>query len=274
MVSSFLGNVQRLLSRNAVVVGLSLKLRNQCAAVIAHHLGESADLERDGEAMLVRAVAPYCSTFADVGANRGEWSDVFLRTNPNAAGLLFDPAPAAFETLRKRYGPYPNVLVIQCAVGDREGEVTLYEQPDIGPESSVVAPPAGKFKAISSVVTTLDFELAARAWERLDFLKIDAEGYDCRVLQGATQALNTRRIGAIQFEYSHMWPFAGNTLAYALEMLNFYGYHTYLLTSSGLHRVNYRRYGEYFSYSNYVAVSPDWEHVVRPLIQYNAGVAS
>ena len=57
----------------------------------------------------------------------------------------------------------------------------------------------------------------------MDFLKIDAEGYDYLALCGATTLLREQRIGFIQFEYNSPWTLAGCTLAKALSFMEAFG---------------------------------------------------
>ncbi|KDD77127.1 hypothetical protein H632_c13p3 [Helicosporidium sp. ATCC 50920] len=56
--------------------------------------------------------------------------------------------------------------------------------------------------------TTVDGLLAHHAVDFVDVLKIDAEGYDATVLQGAAQTLAARRVRLLSFEYHGVgfWP--------------------------------------------------------------------
>ena len=53
-------------------------------------------------------------------------------------------------------------------------------------------------------VTTIDHFCSKKGIEFIDFLKIDAEGSELTVLQGAAQMINDGRIGFIQFEFNEM----------------------------------------------------------------------
>ncbi len=98
-------------------------------------------------------------------------------------------------------------------------------------------------------------------------LKIDAEGYDLRVLQGAKQLLRDQSIGVIQFEYNRPWAEAGSTLSAALKLLESCGYKVLLLKSTGLYNLDHSFYGECFYYANFVAVAP----AKMPLLQDSIG---
>jgi hypothetical protein len=104
-------------------------------------------------------------------------------------------------------------------------------------------------------VVRLDDEIAAAGWSGIDFLKIDAEGYDLRVLTGARGLLEQQRVGIVQFEYNRSWQLAGDTLFSAMKLLKDCGYEVFVLKRDGLYTLNYALYEEYFEYSNFVALS-------------------
>jgi hypothetical protein len=69
-------------------------------------------------------------------------------------------------------------------------------------------------------VTTLEAEIDRLGWPTIDYLKIDAEGYDFHVLSGARRLLECKRIALGQFEYGTAWVSAGSTLTYAVKRLS------------------------------------------------------
>ena len=71
----------------------------------------------------------------------------------------------------------------------------------------------------------------------------------------------------VQFEYSHDWIPASSTLKAAMSYLESFGYEVCLLKSDGLYTLNYGWYGEYFQYSNFLAISPQWQWIKEHLYQ-------
>ncbi|MFM5891544.1 MAG: FkbM family methyltransferase, partial [Dolichospermum sp.] len=65
----------------------------------------------------------------------------------------------------------------------------------------------GKYNENSAIaktvkVSTIDQEIKNRNWDYIDFLKIDCEGYDLKVLMGSKEVLSLqKKVGIIQFEY-------------------------------------------------------------------------
>lgn len=265
-----LGSLHRLASRSRLASGIALKIRNQCDAIVRARLNDGADLTCNGEMLLIRQVAPQARFFVDVGANVGNWARAFLNAQPKEGrGLLFEPSPNAAARAREFLEAFSErVEIVEAALGDEYGQTRFFIEPECGESSSVVKG-FGSSNAIATAVplTTLSRELESRGLRYADFVKIDAEGYDLKVLKGAAQFIEGGRIGIVQFEYNTPWANAGSTLSEALELVGRCGYTTYLLKRDGLHLLDYQRYGEYLGYSNYVAVSkssmPAVEHLVR-----------
>lgn len=260
IINYFLNNLHKTLANSTLAVKAAILLRNQCRCVIKYHLTEDTNPIKNGEAWLVKLIAPNSSNFIDVGANLGNWTKLFLESTINGEqkkGFLFDPSDYAIEKLKHRFGHLEGIKVIQGAVSDTLGQKSFFEEPEAGETSSLVAGFSNPNAIEKNVVlTTLDAEVEKYKVEYVDFLKIDAEGYDLYVLRGASGLLAQQKIGIIQFEYNSPWALSGCTLAAAFNLLNSAGYKVFLLKSTGLYELNYNFYGEYFEYSNFVAVSP------------------
>lgn len=246
MIGGMLDRTQRRLGRSPKAARAAALLRNQCDRVIGYHFAPSNHGKQNGEEWLINHLQP--ATFVDVGANVGEWTAAVLARVPDAQGILVEPGCAAVTTLRQRFGE--RVRIIAAATGDASGELTFYEEPGAGEHSSALdGIVAGAIERRVPVVT-----LDSLGLDRVDLLKIDTEGFDARVLRGSRRMLSEHRIGAVQFEYNHPWIVAGDTLAGSVGLLCEAGYETFALRPTGLERFDARRWGEFFSYSNFVAL--------------------
>jgi FkbM family methyltransferase len=225
--------------------------------------------ESNGERLIAETVASAAQTFVDIGANRGNWADTFRAACPKLQrGILVDASSEANAILTQRFGSDGRLSIAQVAVSESKGRMTFFEEQDAGGMSSFVKSWASKaVKQTEVEVTTIDALFERYALERADFLKIDVEGYDCHALRGAGAVLAARRVGVVQFEYNDPWRAAGSTLLGALSWLAEHGYSTYLLKGDGLHPVEYERYGEHFSRSNYVGVSPEMHALVGAIVR-------
>ena len=94
-------------------------------------------------------------------------------------------------------------------------------------------------------VETVASLLRARGIKHLDFLKIDVEGFERRVLEGAAPLLAGHQILAIQFEYGLNWFRAEQsrdngraTLQWTVNFLDAHGFDVYFGTPGSLLRLN------------------------------------
>lgn len=255
--------VYRLLARSRAASRAALLLRNQADGVLRAYLDEGFTPE--GVFRVLDHLAPSMHRFVDVGANAGTWTEALLVRTPSARGLLIEPAPSAVLHLRDRLGDRADIL--HAAASDTEHAEVLFFDAGPGQETSSLLTTHAGTTAHSLHVRqiTLDAETARRGWKRLDLVKIDAEGYDLHVIRGMRDLLGRQAVGAVQFEYNAPWAEAGSTLAAARALLTSCGYALYLIRRDGLYTLDARRYGEYFSYSNYLAVAPETD--VSPLLR-------
>jgi FkbM family methyltransferase len=157
-------------------------------------------LESQGYYLRHRAVLPYgvdymrdiarlsaqpIRTFIDVGAHIGQTSIEALRIFPEARVIAFEPEPNSFSELRSRISS-PRFQAYNCALDaeDRMAQLTLN-----GFRSSLIL---GDKDAPKMVVKcrTLDTFCREQAITQIDVLKIDSEGNEIPILNGARTALS------------------------------------------------------------------------------------
>jgi FkbM family methyltransferase len=132
----------------------------------------------------------------DIGANLGEWT-VPLARAVGAAGrvLAVEPAPRSAAALDKTLAANAlrQVETLCCAIGDEDGVVDFAvplvtsARSDTG--SAHVGPGSAGHETLRVPVRRLDPLLVERGYERIDLIKIDVEGHERRVLDGAAAAL-------------------------------------------------------------------------------------
>jgi len=137
----------------------------------------------------------------DVGANEGQWSTAVLSVVAPRRMELFEPNPEAAKILRSRLGARPGLSVHSLALGAESGELTmnilsssnfssfLDPRPEIGRYYGSKA--IAVADRIAVPVRRLDDVL--RDPETIDVLKIDVQGFECRVLLGAREVLRRTR---------------------------------------------------------------------------------
>lgn len=144
-------------------------------------------------------------TFLDVGANIGAYS-VFFSTMPNLIELhAFEADPDTFRVLAKtldRNGLAQRVTAHPLAASNRAGEITFGVVGHLSGSNSVLESSihdAGKLKKnITVQCERLDALIEAK--DRRICLKIDVEGHEPEVIEGAA-ALLSENAALIQIEH-------------------------------------------------------------------------
>ena len=139
-------------------------------------------------------------TILDVGANIGDTTRMFRRLWPQSHVHALEPVQSTFDRLRQEFVDDPQVSCYRLALGDKAGP------------ARILATPLKKMNHILSAqdevqgpVEDIEIETGARfcalhGIESIDFLKIDAEGFDLHVCQGFEPLLGEERIASLQVE--------------------------------------------------------------------------
>lgn len=125
--------------------------------------------------------------FIDVGANIGGYSlFVAACAGQRARILAIEPQPEIFErlTYNIRQNPFATIKAIDCAVADRDTEVTLFIDPRNRGETSmrIVNDDAegGEIKVPAKALATI---VAEEGFARIDAMKLDVEGAEDLILE-------------------------------------------------------------------------------------------
>jgi FkbM family methyltransferase len=132
----------------------------------------------------------------DVGANLGEWAvPLARRVGPAGRVLAVEPAPRAAAALHKTL--VANALVqaevIRCAVGNHDGTATfavpIVTSVRVDTGTARIGPATAGQEALKVVLRSLDSLAAEHRLDRIDLMKIDVEGGERQVLEGARATL-------------------------------------------------------------------------------------
>ncbi len=139
-------------------------------------------------------------TIFDCGAHHGETAINFKRKFSLAKIYSFEPVKTNFECLKKNVEKYPDIYCYNTALGDQEETVTIQINSDSQTHSLKHRLPEGKQNSETIKVTTIDNFLSDANIVNIDLLKIDTEGYELKVLEGARQSLASNKINFILTE--------------------------------------------------------------------------
>jgi len=136
-------------------------------------------------------------TVLDVGANQGQFAGAASWWYPRAKIVSFEPVPAAFSILKRNCLSIAGIELVATALGNEVGELVFFENEYSHASSALMVtetqrllrPSTANSRKISVPVTTLDIFCAGRVWAQPILLKIDVQGFEKRVLEGASAFL-------------------------------------------------------------------------------------
>lgn len=140
------------------------------------------------DAAMMASLKPGMRVF-DIGANVGYYTQKFAEAvGPTGEVHAFEPVPASAAKVRELQQKYPWVHVHQCAVADQPGEVVMNAEADsTSPTNRITIGEVDKAQGIAVPVTSIDQSSAEFGIPAA--IKIDVEGYEWHVLQGARKTL-------------------------------------------------------------------------------------
>ena len=141
-------------------------------------------------------------TIFDVGANEGQSTASYLEHFPQARIFSFEPASATFRQLKERFSNLSNVHCMQCALGAASGRALLQLSENSKLNKVVAASSGAPERSEEITIRTVDDVCGEHRIARINLLKIDTEGLDLEVLQGAGHMLGSMSVDFIRVEAS------------------------------------------------------------------------
>lgn len=161
----------------------------------------------------------------DIGANCGQYGCFLRRVGYNGRICSYEPLSSAYAELRSTASTDPQWDVHRLGLGETEGNATLNVAQNS--ESSSILPmlpahlrgyPESRYVATETVpMTTLAKVLDGLPSTSRIFVKVDTQGYERQVIEGAGSAIANVR--GVQLEMSLVSLYEGESLM--PEMINF-----------------------------------------------------
>ncbi len=134
----------------------------------------------------------------DIGANIGAHTLQFARlVGPKGRVYAFEPTAFAFAKLRRNIDLNPplraRIMADQVMLSDRDDsllDAEIYSSWPVVSESNLHPKHGGRYQSTKGArVSTLDAYLVASGVRKVDFIKMDVDGFECHVLAGGIKSL-------------------------------------------------------------------------------------
>jgi FkbM family methyltransferase len=160
------------------------------------------------------------SVIFDVGAYDGEVAKRYSRlTGGNCKVFAFEPFPSSFNILKKNTKEYHNILPFSLALSNKTGQGVLHSNKFAATNSLL---PSSNLSVdtwqsdllstkheINVPTSTLDDFVDEHEISKIDILKMDTQGSEFMVLEGATNSLQKGLIKMIYMEIIVMPTYVG-----------------------------------------------------------------
>lgn len=228
------------------------------------NIGTAGFIDQSGEKAAVNFVLQKLQNkkdlvIFDVGANIGKYSLLLHETFGARAKIYsFEPSEQTYSEMMLNVSGVPTIQPFNLGLGNQRETVTLYKDSPHSPIASVYKRDlehAGIDLNIAEQIqlTTLDEFCQDQSIRYIDYLKLDVEGHELKVLQGAESMLAKGSIDFIQFE------FGGCNISSRTFFIDFYqllhkDYHIYRIVKDGLFEITrYLETYEVFDTTNFLA---------------------
>ncbi len=225
--------------------------------MFAPYTKESAREEfiRGGEYWVLRKLSSQLNVILDVGSNMGEWSLMAREICPNTEIHTFEVVSEIYRKFLKNVPIDSNIIPNGFGLSDEQGILKIKYCLELDVVSTSLEESfVGPFEWRDCFVVTGDQYVKNKGIGYIDFLKIDVEGAESRVLEGFKNTLKEEKIGVIQFEYGFGNVVSRFLLRDAYKMLAPLGFHIGKLSSSGVNFKNYQLTDEDFHGPNIICV--------------------
>lgn len=223
---------------------------------------ERSDPYKNGEFKFIKSFIKKGMTIFDVGANIGDYTKYMLNVNPDINVHCFEPVLKTYKQLENNLMTEirkSKVIINNFGLSNANKEAELFIYEDLSGNNSLYFYEGynvniDTVKREKIILSTINKYAKENSIKQIDFLKIDVEGHETKVIEGASDLIERKSIKCIQFEYNATWTTAESKLENVYNYLYEFGYKFYRLTIWGKIPVrHFNKKLENYKYSNYMA---------------------
>ena len=226
----------------------------------AQGFGSGERVDASGEMAVLEHIRSDRPVLFDVGGHLGDYTDAFLRRFPDGRAFIFEPATSHLARLQKRFSGHAATTLFPFGLSDAAASLPLFKDAEVTVLASLTRRQLDHIgitmEAAEMVeVRTLDSVVDEHAIASIDLLKIDVEGHELQVLNGARRTLERGIIRLVQFEFGGCNLDTHTTLRQFYTFFQQFGFEIMLVQPSGrLQPIKaYDEFYEHYRTTNFVA---------------------
>jgi FkbM family methyltransferase len=192
------------------------------------------DLNNGDYGILYNAIAFYIQLFGlkedgvffDIGCNAGSFVKVLQNFKITTNITCFEPHPIISKKTKELY---PYITMNEYCIGNIDGYIDMYFPMWSCGLSSIINRPV--FSELNQEITKLNIECKTldkycelNNIDEIDFIKIDVEGGEKTIFEGASRMLSNKKVKCGIFEIGQTLYDAGTNEIEIVEILEKYGY--------------------------------------------------
>ena len=199
----------------------------------------------------------------DIGANIGGYSHLLLSyTSSNV--IAFEPLKSVYSDLRNNLDEFRDRVILEnFGIGNKNDLIEIYYSDEKTTHSSF-SKLVGSIdyvnnnKTTKAAITTLDDYVEKKEINKIDFIKIDTEGFEPEVFDGMETTILKLQPKFIQMEFNWHHLFRHTNIYYFSQKLP--NYSVYQLTLNGMEKRDPKDpLSNIFNFSNFVFIRKDLE---------------
>ncbi|MFX1419562.1 MAG: FkbM family methyltransferase [Promethearchaeota archaeon] len=250
--------IVRMIPRNPILYTLFKRY-------ISKYNGENnINMYKNGEIRFLKCNIKNCKVVFDIGANIGQWTRIALNMNKDLNIHCFEPSKYTYTKLLSKNFP-PNVNCINIGLSSTKKEQILYIFREGGGLNSLYQREGlyNRNKKLSSKkekvqLDTLDNYCDEKNIQKIDFMKIDAEGHEFEILKGGKNLFHNGQVNLIQFEYGGCFIDAHVFLKDIFDFFKDFDYNFYKIYPNSIKLVpKYFNNFENFQYQNWLIIKKE-----------------
>ena len=205
------------------------RLRHVAYAVYRSTFNPNYHFDLNGEERVLRTICAYFKKkiIFDVGANVGNWTRLAARgCSAEDQIFAFEPSSETFLKLKASVSNVPTVRILNFGLSDSSKKKDLlfsFENPEKSGVEHIALRTLNKkivdYRSEEQMFVQGDEFCSENEIPEINFLKVDVEGHDLKVLEGFTKMFLEGKIGVVQFEYNRLNIFSGALLMKFYEFL-------------------------------------------------------